>query len=79
MSRDGATNLEVVDGDEVGEERENVFDLEEVALREEVHGLLDIFVLLDDEASCNTSSDTQKRKRSLTTCKSYNTSHTDRS
>ena len=65
MSRDRTTNLEVVDSDEVGEERENVFDLEEVALREEVHGLLDIFIFLDDEASCNTTSDTHQRKRSL--------------
>ena len=46
------TCLEVVDGDEVGEERENVFDLEKVTLTQERHRLLNVFVFLDDEASC---------------------------
>lgn len=40
------TNLEVVDGDKVGEEGQDVFDLKQVATRQTVHGFLHVFLLL---------------------------------
>ena len=45
-------DLEVIDGDEVWEERQDVLDLEEVALVQELHRLLDVLVFLHDVTSC---------------------------
>lgn len=39
--------LEMVDSDEVWEERQNVLNVEQWALVEKLHGLLDVLVLLD--------------------------------
>ena len=45
------TDLKMVDGDKVWEERQDVFDLEQVAAGQTVHGFLHIFLLLHHMAS----------------------------
>ena len=45
-------DLEVIDGDEVWEERQDVLDLEEVTLVQELHRLLDVLVFLDHVTRC---------------------------
>lgn len=44
--------FEVVDGNEIGEKRQNVLDLDEVALFQELHRLLNVVLFVDNVLSC---------------------------
>lgn len=44
--------LEMVDGDEVRKEWQHVFDLYQIALLQETHGLFDVVFTTDDVLGC---------------------------